>query len=185
LRRSLLAILASSVALIGVVPAANAQTGDSVTGQAQFRPAMGTLVFDFSFDAHSGPSGEQPSGTVNGAAVTCLNVSGNEAIIGTTANSGQTNAVLFVEDNDGAGQDRVGVEPFFPAPLTVCPDPDIVTGPLTFGPFRITSGDIVVVDAPPLPTSREQCKNGGWRNFGTAFRNQGQCVAFVERHPQP
>ena len=27
------------------------------------------------------------------------------------------------------------------------------------------------------PTSKDQCKNGGWRNFG--FRNQGQCVSFV------
>jgi hypothetical protein len=31
----------------------------------------------------------------------------------------------------------------------------------------------------PLPTSRSRCRNGGWRNFG--FKNQGQCVAFVER----
>ncbi len=31
---------------------------------------------------------------------------------------------------------------------------------------------------PPVPTSREQCKDGGFANFG--FRNQGQCVSFVE-----
>jgi hypothetical protein len=41
------------------------------------------------------------------------------------------------------------------------------------------AGDIVVTDAkPPLPTSKEQCKNGGWRNF-PQFKSQGQCVAFV------
>jgi hypothetical protein len=28
------------------------------------------------------------------------------------------------------------------------------------------------------PTSRDQCKNGGWRNF-TGFKNQGDCVSFV------
>ena len=28
-----------------------------------------------------------------------------------------------------------------------------------------------------VPTSKEQCKNGGWRQFG--FKNQGQCVSFV------
>ena len=28
------------------------------------------------------------------------------------------------------------------------------------------------------PTSKEQCKNGGWRNF-PQFKNQGQCIAFV------
>ncbi len=29
-----------------------------------------------------------------------------------------------------------------------------------------------------LPTSKDQCKNGGWRNFGV-FKNQGDCVSFV------
>jgi streptogramin lyase len=29
-----------------------------------------------------------------------------------------------------------------------------------------------------VPTSKEQCKKGGWRNF-PGFRNQGDCVAFV------
>ena len=32
-------------------------------------------------------------------------------------------------------------------------------------------------------TSKSQCKNGGWRNF-PQFRNQGQCVSFVERQSQ-
>jgi hypothetical protein len=168
MRSSLLAVLALSVAFIAAVPVANAQTGDSVTGQAQVR--LGSLVFGFSFDAHSGPSGEQPSGTVNGSAVTCLNVSGNQAIIGTTTNA------FFVEDNDSVGQDRVGAE-FFS--ITTCPNPATISGtPLTFGPFRITSGDIVIHDAPPLPASKDQCQNGGWQTFGV-FKNQGDCVSFV------
>jgi hypothetical protein len=29
-----------------------------------------------------------------------------------------------------------------------------------------------------LPASKEECKNGGWRNFGV-FKNQGDCVSFV------
>jgi hypothetical protein len=29
------------------------------------------------------------------------------------------------------------------------------------------------------PTSKEQCKNGGWRNF-LGFKNEGQCIAFVK-----
>jgi hypothetical protein len=32
--------------------------------------------------------------------------------------------------------------------------------------------------APPLPTSKDQCKNGGWRTYGV-FKNQGDCVSFV------
>jgi hypothetical protein len=41
------------------------------------------------------------------------------------------------------------------------------------------------VDTLPLPTTKDQCKRGGWRSFGTTFRNQGQCVAFVQRGPKP
>jgi hypothetical protein len=29
-----------------------------------------------------------------------------------------------------------------------------------------------------LPTSKEQCKNGGWRTYGV-FKNQGDCMSFV------
>ena len=31
-----------------------------------------------------------------------------------------------------------------------------------------------------VPTSREQCKNGGWRSF-PGFKNQGQCILFVQQ----
>ncbi|MBA3261149.1 MAG: HYR domain-containing protein [Thermoleophilaceae bacterium] len=30
-----------------------------------------------------------------------------------------------------------------------------------------------------LPTSKEECTNGGWRNFGSIFKSQGDCVSFV------
>jgi hypothetical protein len=33
-----------------------------------------------------------------------------------------------------------------------------------------------------FPTSKSQCKNGGWRDFG--FRNQGQCIRFVKHGPK-
>lgn len=35
----------------------------------------------------------------------------------------------------------------------------------------------------PVPTSKDQCKKGGWQNFaddeGNVFKNQGDCVSFV------
>ena len=34
------------------------------------------------------------------------------------------------------------------------------------------------------PTTKEQCKNGGWQLFGSTFRNQGECVSYVERNPR-
>ena len=33
--------------------------------------------------------------------------------------------------------------------------------------------------APPPPTSKAQCKDGGWRSFGTMFKNQGDCISYV------
>ena len=39
-------------------------------------------------------------------------------------------------------------------------------------------GALAFQDPRCLPSSKEECKNGGWRNF-EAFRNQGDCVSFV------
>jgi hypothetical protein len=39
-------------------------------------------------------------------------------------------------------------------------------------------GDITVIAAPALPTSKDQCKNGGWQSY-VIFRNEGDCVTFV------
>lgn len=36
-----------------------------------------------------------------------------------------------------------------------------------------------------LPTSAAECKNKGWRGYRDTFKNQGQCVAFVQRGPKP
>jgi len=31
------------------------------------------------------------------------------------------------------------------------------------------------------PRSKDECKDGGWRNFPQGFKNQGQCVSAVNR----
>ena len=37
-----------------------------------------------------------------------------------------------------------------------------------------------VLQVPAVPMSKDDCKNGGWRNFvAPAFKNQGDCVSFV------
>ena len=48
-----------------------------------------------------------------------------------------------------------------------------------------TVGDFRVTDAPSVPTTKDQCKDGGWTRYGARFKNQGRCVAFVERGPKP
>ena len=32
------------------------------------------------------------------------------------------------------------------------------------------------------PVTRDDCKKGGWDDFDGRFRNQGQCVRFVEKN---
>jgi hypothetical protein len=56
--------------------------------------------------------------------------------------------------------------------------------PTTAGAFQTThaagefNSDAFVAKIATLPTSIDECKNGGWKTFGV-FRNQGDCVSFV------
>ena len=52
-------------------------------------------------------------------------------------------------------------------------------------PATVATGDSpfgVAVTPAQVPASKDQCKNGGWRNF-PQFKNQGQCIAFVNHGP--
>jgi hypothetical protein len=183
------------VVALNSTPVAPAQTqaGDSVTGSAELFGGPFGRGSTFALDAHSGPSGENPNGTATVTSapspgtvtgpVTCLNVTAHRATIGIFA-QGAADVFFFVEDNDGVGQDTVGWGFFFSSsPPTVCPAtstslPIVLVVP----PRPIDSGNIQVTDAPPFPTSKDQCNKGGWQQFG--LKNQGQCVAFVERGPK-
>jgi hypothetical protein len=169
--------------LVGSAGTAAGQTPseDSITGST-VSPFFKSVVFD----ARSGPSGEDPSGEVQfngggdftfGGPVTCLNVRGNVA----TFNIDTIFGIVSVEVTDGAA---TGAPDVIRAPSAAVRDPGDCApfGPLD-GPVvdPVTSGDLRIVDASPapVPTSVDQCKSGGYVEFG--FRNQGQCVAFV-RH---
>jgi hypothetical protein len=41
----------------------------------------------------------------------------------------------------------------------------------------------VTITYTAVPTSIQQCMKNGWKNYGTKFKNQGQCVKFVENTP--
>lgn len=51
--------------------------------------------------------------------------------------------------------------------------------------IRAGSG-LVTISYNATPPNKDACKNGGWANFvddhGNAFKNQGQCVAWVEHN---
>ncbi len=211
------AVVAVGIGLIGP-GAAEAQSAatDSVEGTAlacrqppdgclSLPPGQfGTLV-RLTADAHSGPSGESPGGTMtwderfvggfshSATNVTCLSVSGGTAVVGVTgirrvtiiAGSIDVTIVglIRVVAGPGSGPDTIefDVEQGLPSPPTPVPP-----GPTDCSAFPASvpldtaddEGDLVVHDAQALPTSKAQCRNGGWRIYGV-FKNQGDCVSFV------
>jgi hypothetical protein len=146
-------------------------------------PPESPFIFTISdLDATSGPSGENPSGLVRlaalnlnipfGGPVTCLAVSGNTAIINfqdLIAPAGQIINFQVVDDQP----DTFSLGPIGRAPTDCSPNVHPIPG--LAGP--LITGDITVVDAQPPPTTKDQCRGEGWKQFG--FKNQGQCIAFV------
>jgi hypothetical protein len=132
--------------------------------------------------ATSGPSGENPTGQVILAVaptftdfgpVTCLAVSGNIATLNFDSEVllGEIVTVQVVDDNPDTISYLFGRAASDCSPL---PATNI---------FPLSRGDITVTDAQPLlPISKDACKHGGWRNFAQ-FKNQGQCIAFVNHGP--
>jgi hypothetical protein len=47
--------------------------------------------------------------------------------------------------------------------------------------FNASVDSVAIASQRLLPTSKDQCKHGGWRTFGV-FKNQGDCVSFVATH---
>jgi hypothetical protein len=149
-------------------------------------PAQAGSYLGIEINATSGPSGENPTGQVRanafgliqlGGPVFCLAVRENTATINFEDRiSGFGSLTVQVVDGQPDTFDAV---PAGRAPTDCSPLPPSGLG----GP--VIGGDIAVVDTQPFPTSKDQCKNGGWRNFGDTFKNQGQCVAFAQRGPQP
>ena len=158
-------------------------------------------LFDVNIDAHSGTEGQDPGGTASftlgvpsigglgfSGSVSCLSVTGPDSGAGTSTEP--TTAVLRFQDASGIlvavgvvdaggnGADFMGfVEGSAPAP-TGCSVSEALT-PLETG--TLTNGRAVVFDAPLLPTSKDQCKNGGWEQFD--LKNQGHCIALVNHGP--
>ena len=67
------------------------------------------------------------------------------------------------------------------------------TGSITMeGAFGIAAASVhgtvdgVVTLAPSTPSSKDDCRNGGWQHVvdenGQPFRNQGHCIQWVEHH---
>ncbi len=88
-------------------------------------------------------------------------------------------ALVRVVDNGGSGVDRFEyVWP--PPPMQFSSDCHVDWPPLFGGPLI---GRAVVSDVDPrrsFPTSKRQCKRGGYRRFG--FKSKRRCIRYVKRH---
>ena len=153
---------------------------DSVIGYG----SLGGFITEVSIDVRSEPAGANLRGFVSfnvlgairvSGPVTCLAIDGNHALIGVDDNlfHGLT---VEVFDNGATG----APDTFFVDPVPIgCSG---VPAPTTGGAF--SSGNLVVDDV-VVPSSKDQCQRGGWRNLsddrGLPFRNQRACIQFVSK----
>ena len=52
-------------------------------------------------------------------------------------------------------------------------------------PVGLVPAGVAITPAPQAPKNKDECKNGGYLNFGPPagpFKNQGQFVSYVEHH---
>jgi YVTN family beta-propeller protein len=52
-------------------------------------------------------------------------------------------------------------------------------------PVGLFPEEVAITPVPQAPESKEECKHGGYLKFGPPagpFKNQGQCVSYVEHH---
>jgi hypothetical protein len=189
--RAAAALLLSLIAVAALPVAASAQPAPGQ--QSAVSPFFSNLTFPFfgSFNAVSEAGGANPSGQVDyfagagptsgknvSGSVVCLSVSGNTAVIGFEGTSTRpleppvpVVGELVVADNGPADSllDSIGLSERGSGPVNCAAPGSVSSMPV--------AGD-VIVHAPAVPTSKDQCKSGGWRNF-PGFKNQGDCVSFV------
>jgi hypothetical protein len=138
--------------------------------------------------ALSGPTGQNPTGSVEFAnnsggkvtgRVTCVSVKNRIATIGVRFSAplptGTSAGLIDVLDYSFANpvvHDNVWFTPTSSAP-SQCPFPVVSRG------FRdVDPGTFNVGPAPPLLTTKAQCRNGGWSSYGI-FANQRECFSYV------
>jgi hypothetical protein len=173
-------VVAAFVA-VAVLPASGAAgqvpLQDSVTGSGGAGLTRGE-AFSFQIDAHSGPRGENPSGSVQitpayigqpfGGPITCLAVAGNVATFNFEDLAASDGVGTLVATDSPAGDQIAYVGPGR-APTDCSPVLNPPNEPLR-------GGDIVVADAQP-PATYAQCRQAGWVKYG--YASHRQCIDGV------
>jgi hypothetical protein len=163
-------------------------------------PQIGCTKPRYGVGASSAASGERAFGRLDyvvgeragtfedPGVVTCLTVRGNRATVGVNFEfppdasvPGSQSALIFFEDNGSAGADRFAVQPLpartAPSSCPASPPAGIELGPGYPPAGAPDSPGVVIMDAQARPTTKAQCRHGGYASFG--FKNQGRCIAFV------
>lgn len=185
-------VLAAPLSLPGGAAGASSGAAPASAADSVVAAGRGRYYYtDIGIILLSGAPGQGPTGSASFnvfgipilGPVTCLSVTGPD--LGGGRPGSPTTAVMNVlsttfgvvtvrlVDNGGNGADTISAYPAGRgegdcSPFTGGVDDVLIAGRAT------------VFDAPLIPTSKDQCKNGGYAQFG--FRNQGQCVAFVNHH---
>jgi hypothetical protein len=102
-------------------------------------------------------------------------VQGNHAVFGIANDPGSVGAGTLIEVTDDPDTLVFSIRAAPPTDCSTGVDSEIAP---------VSSGGIAITDSPALPTTKDQCKKGGWQDFGV-FKNQGDCVSFVAtgKHP--
>jgi hypothetical protein len=135
-----------------------APSEDSVTGSEthNFGVPQHPILISYEYSVFSGPSGENPTGTIQFLDITfdvvCLAVSGTRAVIGTHSEVDNTSAdTYFVVNDGGAGADTFG-RTFPPGgPMGGQPADDcanVIEEDIPLEP--VFTSNVVVTDAQPL-----------------------------------
>jgi hypothetical protein len=183
-KRALLGLVAALMVAMFMVASAEAAT-EVVTGTATTSGGDGTTTTDF---VYSSP-GVLGSGTIH-----------FDFVLIPVPSGFRTQGTGVLTRSDGAtltGTEEGTVD------LSTTPFPVVIRFTATSGTGGLAgvTGEIVLTGTSrgpgavgdvftmtgtlttPVPTDKDQCKNGGWRNLaddqGQPFKNQGQCVSFV------
>jgi hypothetical protein len=119
-----------------------------------------------------------------GSAYTVVGASPMEALIANSLNTFTLAAPIAVQGGDLLGVSATSVTAcgtFAAGTVVGGLGPAPLVGATVTPSFSLSPrlGNISATLSPALPTTKDDCKDGGWQSFFGAFKNQGDCVSFV------
>lgn len=135
------------------------------TGSGSVNPANSLATFTATFTIHSTAGDVTGTKSLNGTApAVCFQDAGNISALGAIPTTYQ--ATVHTTHGDYTDHGASTVQQFFESASTV-------------DRFNETYASAQTQTTLIVPTSKDQCKDGGWESFGGIFKNQGDCVSFV------